>query len=57
MKKSISNRIKVTKTGKLIRRQMRQNHFKAGKTGSQTRHKRRDVLVSAVDVRMFKKYL
>ena len=36
---------------------MGQNHFKAKKSGSQIRQKRRDLLVAPVDVKMFKKYI
>lgn len=57
MKKSVAARIKITKKGKIIRRQMGQSHCKAKKSGSQTRRKRKDLCVSPVDVRMFKKYL
>jgi len=57
MKKSISTRIKITKTGKLIRRQMGRGHCLAKKSGRVIRRERKDLLVSAVDVRMFKKYL
>jgi ribosomal protein L35 len=56
-KKSISNRIKITGTGKLMRRPMGQGHFKAKKTGKQNRSKRGMVQLSGVDVKQFKKYL
>jgi ribosomal protein L35 len=35
MKKSISSRIKITKTGKILRRRMGQSHFLAKKSGNQ----------------------
>lgn len=35
MKKTVSKRIKVTGTGKMLRRKMAVNHFKAKKTGEQ----------------------
>jgi ribosomal protein L35 len=57
MKKSVSKRIKVTKTGKLIRRQMAQDHFKAKHPGSRTRAKRKQLGVKNVDTKMFIKYL
>ncbi|MBI2024972.1 MAG: 50S ribosomal protein L35 [Candidatus Harrisonbacteria bacterium] len=34
VKNSISSRIKVTKTGKLMRRKMGQGHFRAKKSGT-----------------------
>ena len=55
-KKSVSNRIKITKTGKLIRRKMGLDHFRAKKSRRQMRRKS-DVMVNPVDVRMFKKYI
>lgn len=57
MRNSVTARIKVTKTGKLIRRVMGQSHFKAKKTGKQNRQKRITAEVSAIDRRMFRKYL
>jgi ribosomal protein L35 len=57
MRKTVGKRIKVTKTGKLIRRKMAQSHFRAKKTGTAIRGKRIDVKVNKVDIKMFKKYL
>lgn len=57
MKKSITSRIKITKTGKMIRRLMGQSHFKAKKTGKQVRQKRITAEVSGIDRRMFRKYI
>ena len=37
MKKSLSTRFKITKTGKVIRRSMAQCHFRAKKTSKQVR--------------------
>jgi len=37
MKKVISNRIKITRTGKMLRRKGGQSHFKAKKTSTQLR--------------------
>lgn len=56
MKHSVVDRIKVTKTGKLIKRRMGLNHFRAKKSAKRL-HRKTDNLVSAVDLRMFKKYL
>jgi ribosomal protein L35 len=55
-KDSISDRIKVTKTGKLIKRTMGLGHFRAKKSSRQIRRKT-DSLVNPIDVKMFKKYL
>jgi ribosomal protein L35 len=57
MKKSVSKRIKVTGTGKLVRRQMAQDHFKAKHPGSRNRSKRKDLNVKSVDQKTFIKYL
>lgn len=39
----MSKRIKVTRTGKLIKRKAGQGHFNSRDTGKNTRRKRRDV--------------
>lgn len=57
MKNIIANRIKITKTGKLLRRPMGLGHNKSKKTGRQNQHKRKKLAVNAADLRMFKKYL
>jgi len=57
MRKSFSKRIKVTKTGKMLRRRMAQDHFRAKRTGKQTRNKRKGLSLSSVDVRVFRKRL
>lgn len=41
VKNSISDRIKITKTGKILRRPMGLNHFRAKKSGKQIRAKRK----------------
>ena len=56
-KDSIATRIKVTKTGKLLRRPMGQGHFKAKNTGKQNRQKRLMMRINPVDVKVFRKYL
>jgi len=40
MRKSISKRIKITKTGKVLRRAMGQCHFRAKKSSSQLKRKK-----------------
>jgi len=45
-RKTISKRIKVTKSGKLLKRKGGQDHFNARESGKVTRAKRRDISVS-----------
>jgi len=40
MKKAASKRIKVSKSGKLLRRQVAVDHFRSKKTGNQIQSKR-----------------
>ncbi len=56
MRHSVRDRIKVTGTGKLIKRRMGLNHFKAKKSAKRL-HRKTDNQVSKVDLKMFKKYL
>ncbi len=54
---SVSNRIKVTKTGKLMRRKMGLGHFRSKKSGKEIHRKNDDSSVSKPDTKMFvKKY-
>ena len=57
IKKSIASRIKITKTGKLIRRKMGLSHCRAKKSGKQINRKSKTILVNPVDIKMFKKYI
>lgn len=57
MKKSVSKRIKITKTGKLIRRVMAQDHFKAKHPGSRTRRKRQTTALYGKNIKVFSRYL
>ncbi|MBI4085703.1 MAG: hypothetical protein HY433_00435 [Candidatus Liptonbacteria bacterium] len=41
MKKSLSNRIKITRTGKLTRRSMAVNHFRTRKSTANIRQKKK----------------
>ena len=43
MKKSVSKRIKITKTGKVIRRAMGVDHFRTKKSKKLLRHKRKSL--------------
>ncbi len=56
MKKSISNRIKITKTGKIIRRTMGQCHFRAKKRSVQLKRKKGNRGLDA-SKKLIKKYL
>lgn len=57
VKKSVQKRIKVTKTGKLIRRKMAQDHFRANKSGRQIRGKRGGLEVHGSDYKKIVQYL
>lgn len=46
--KALTKRIKITKTGKIIRRHAGQSHFNSRDSGSITRKKRRDITFSKV---------
>lgn len=45
-RKTISKRVKITKTGKLKTRKAGQDHFNARESGKKTRNKRRNQNVS-----------
>lgn len=42
---SLSKRIRITRTGKMIKRKAGQDHFNVKESGKTKRNKRRDVLV------------
>lgn len=48
-KKSYSTRIKITKTGKLIRRRIALGHFRAKKSGTQIQKKRSKTTIAKAD--------
>jgi large subunit ribosomal protein L35 len=56
-RKSITKRFKVTKTGKVLRRAIGQDHFRAKKTGKQIRRTRKWVHVSNPLAKKLKKLL
>jgi len=56
-RKAITKRFKVTKTGKVLRRQSGLNHFRSKKTGQYKRKKRRLVEVSKPESKIIKKLL
>lgn len=55
--KSILKRIKITKTGKLIRRKSHLNHFNAKESRRAQRRHSETVAMSGTYKKMFKKYL
>ncbi len=55
MRKSVTKRLRVTKTGKVMRRRMAQDHFRAKRTGKQTRNKRKGLPLTLGDVTVFRK--
>lgn len=55
--KSILKRIKITKTGKLIRRKSRVNHFNAKESRRVQRRQMKSVSLSGTYAKMFKKYI
>ena len=57
MKHSVGDRIKVTKTGKLLRRSMGIVHAKAKKSGLVNQQKRKQRSITAADLGVFKQYL
>ena len=46
-RKTISKRIRVTKTGKVIKRKAGQDHFNSRESGNVTRNKRRDIKLTS----------
>ncbi|MFH1759009.1 MAG: 50S ribosomal protein L35 [Patescibacteria group bacterium] len=57
MKKSVSKRIKVTKTGKLKRRQVAVDHFRSKKTGQQLQQKKNERSIAKGYEKKFKEFL
>lgn len=55
MKKSITTRVKITKNKKGVTRTMAQCHFRAKKTGSQIRLKKRKITNSAFTNKIIKR--
>ena len=56
-RKSIKKRFKITKTGKVMRRAIGQDHYRAKKSGKQKRETRKWVLVSNPEAKKIKKLL
>jgi len=56
-KKSILKRLKITKTGKILRRVTGQDHYRAKKSGKKIRQKRKWVPLSKSEMKIIKKFL
>ena len=56
MKKSVAKRLKLTRTGKLIRRKMAQGHFRANKSSKKIRGKRGSMNVDKSDQKTLTRY-
>lgn len=54
-RKSIAKRIRITKTGKVMKRKCGQDHFNSHETGKVSRRKRRDTAYAKVEVRNLKR--
>ncbi|MCD5396371.1 MAG: 50S ribosomal protein L35 [Candidatus Pacebacteria bacterium] len=56
-RKSILKRFKITKTGKILRRAVGQNHFRAKKSPNLKRQKRKWVDLSKEEAKIIKRFL
>jgi ribosomal protein L35 len=56
-RKALTNRFKVTKTGKLMRRAVGQNHYRSKKTGEQKRKGRKWIQLSPSESKKLKKFM
>ncbi|MCC6639168.1 50S ribosomal protein L35 [Candidatus Falkowbacteria bacterium] len=54
---SIAKRVRVTKTGKVIKKKAGQDHFNSRESGNITRKKRRDVQLTKQHAKNIKSYL
>ncbi|MBU1176958.1 MAG: 50S ribosomal protein L35 [Patescibacteria group bacterium] len=55
--KALSKRIKVTGSGKILKRALHQSHFNAKESGNKTRRKRKTSEMSSVDIKKIKQIL
>jgi large subunit ribosomal protein L35 len=55
--KTVAKRIKLTKSGKMLKRKGGQDHFNSRESGKVTRNKRRDLSVSGSYVRNIKQLM
>ena len=56
-RKSILKRFKITRTGKVLRRAIGQDHYRSKKSGKQRRLSRKWVQVSKSDAKQIKKLI
>ncbi len=56
-RKSIKKRFKITKTGKVLKRAIGQDHLRAKKSGKKRRETKKWVKISKVDAKKIKKLL
>ncbi len=56
-KKALIKRFKITGTGKILRRIVGQNHYRAKKTGQQKRRGRKWIQLSKSETKRVKRYL
>jgi len=56
-RKSILKRFKITKTGKILRRPVGLDHYRAKKSGKKIRKSRKWVLVSKAETKKIRKLL
>ncbi|MEK9154641.1 MAG: 50S ribosomal protein L35 [Patescibacteria group bacterium] len=57
MRKTVSKRIRVTRTGKVLRRAMGLCHFRAKKSSSQIKRKKITRSIDDLSKKLIKKYL
>ena len=56
-RKSVTKRFKITKTGKILRRAVGQDHLRAKKTGKKIRQTRKMVRLSKSEAKKIKKFI
>ncbi len=56
-RKSVTKRIRITKTGKMMRRKMGQGHCRAKKSGVQLHRKRVSMTIHSSDMKILRGYL
>ena len=53
-RKSVTKKVKITKSGKVIRRTTKQNHYNLRETKDSKRAKRRDITMTGKDAKNIK---
>lgn len=56
-KKTVAKRVKLTASGKLLKRKNGQDHFNSRERGNTSRNKRRDISVAEVYVKNIKTFM